>query len=89
MALRANWRGLLRRQTFLLRQRSGIRSSVRNQRLARHTAGRFVNTLATPIPSRTSGAHDLRSNVGRVDFKAGMPKVSWEPLLTKFEPHSP
>jgi hypothetical protein len=32
---------------------------------------------------RSGGAHELGINVGRVDFKAGIPKISWEPLLTK------
>jgi Co/Zn/Cd efflux system component len=30
-----------------------------------------------------SAAHDLGINVGRVDFKAGTPKISWQPLLDK------
>ena len=33
------------------------------------------------------GAHDLGINVGRVDFKADIPKISWQPRLTKPEPH--
>ena len=28
------------------------------------------------------GAHDLGINVGRVDFKADIPKISWQPRLT-------
>jgi hypothetical protein len=38
---------------------------------------------------RSGGAHDLGISVGRVAFKAGIPKISWEPLLTKLEPHIP
>ena len=38
------------------------------------------------LPSRTLGAHDLGINVGRVDFNAGIPEISWQPLLTKPEP---
>ena len=33
------------------------------------------------------GAHDLGINVGRVDFKAGIPKISWQPLLTNKLPY--
>jgi hypothetical protein len=33
-------------------------------------------------------AHDLRINVGRVDFKAGIAKIWWRPLLTKLERHA-
>ena len=28
------------------------------------------------------GAHDLGINVGRLDFKADIPKISWQPRLT-------
>ena len=41
------------------------------------------------LPSRALGAHDLGINVGRFDFNAGIPEISWEPLLTELEPHDP